>query len=187
MNNENITFPPKMDKVFKLLSSGYHVCIEDGDTYSDLTKNEKFYRKMFGLMGFVLSDGTESIYYFKTSDEKINGLSKKFMVFMAIMYDWLADQGREPVSSLIESHFSIEQLPHLSVEQYKKTMAQIEVDSEAELQKIVHKLKDYGFLNVIGNSTIKFRKTVSRFVSIFKDIADIRDHDQDNDEDSISE
>lgn len=175
MDNESLIFPSNMDKVFGLLSTGYHLCIEDGETYNSLVENEMFYRKMFKLLGFNLSDGSDSIYYFLPNDEKINEISKKFMVFMAVMYDWLADQGKDPISYLTEGHFYLDELPHLSIEQYKKTMGQLDINERQELLKVVKGLERFGFLDFIDNSMIKFRKTVSRFVTIFNDVSRSRD------------
>lgn len=172
MDNYNMTFPPNMDKVFGMLSTGYHLCIDDGAAYEELSENEKFYRKLFSLLGFNLCDGKDGIYYFLPSDDKVNDVSKKYMVFMAIMYDYLSDQGKDPVSSMIEEHFYIDKLPHLSVDQYKKTMGQLDITDQQALAKIVQGLNRYGFLDLIDGSLIKFRKTVTRFVSIFSDIAD---------------
>ena len=174
MDNENLIFPSNMENVFGMLSTGYHLCIEDGDVYNNLVENEIFYRKMFKLLGFNLSDGSDSVYYFLPNDEKINEISKRFMVFIAIMYDWLADQGKEPVSYLTEGHFYFDELPHLSIEQYKKTMGQLDINERQDLLKVIKGLERYGFLELIDNSMIKFRKTISRFVKIFSDVSQSR-------------
>ena len=166
------TFPSAMKEVFAKLSNGYHICIEDGDIYKSLTGNYDYYQKMFDLLGYRLSDGADGIYYFLPSDKKINELSKRFTAFMTIMYDWLADKGKEPVTSLTEEHFYLDQLPHLTVEQYKKVMDQLDVTEAKELLKIVNGLQKHGFLILIDGSLIKFRKTVDRFVKMFIEVAD---------------
>ena len=166
------TFPSAMNEVFAKLSSGYHICIEDGDIYRSLTENADYYRRLFDILGHRLSDGVDGIFYFLPMDEKINELSKRYTAFMAIMYDWLADKGKEPVTSLTEEHFYLNQLPHLTVEQYKKVMGQLDVTDEKELLKIVNGLQKHGFLMLVDGSLIKFRKTVSRFVAIFTEVAD---------------
>ena len=161
-----------MKDIFAKLSNGYHICIEDGDAYESLAENIHYYQRMFDLLGFRLSDGADGIFYFLPSDEKINEISKRFTAFMAIMYDWLADKGKEPVTSLTEEHFYLNQLPHLTIEQYKKIMSQLDVTDEKELLKIVNGLQKHGFLQLIDGSLIKFRKTVSRFVTMFVEVAD---------------
>ncbi|MES9898552.1 MAG: hypothetical protein ABW148_05965 [Sedimenticola sp.] len=172
MYNYSSTFPSAMSEVFAKLSSGYHICIEDGDIYRSLTENADYYRSLFDILGYRLSDGVDSIFYFLPADEKISELSKRFTAFMAIMYDWLADKGKEPVTSLTEEHFYLNQLPHLTVEQYKKVMGQLDVSDEKELLKIVNGLQKHGFLILVDGSLIKFRKTVSRFVVMFTEVAD---------------
>lgn len=172
MTNE---FPQQMNKVFEALFRGYHICIEDGEIYTDLTQHQDFYQKMFELLGFKLSDGTAGIFYFLPSDDKINEPSKKLIAFVAIMYDWLANQGKEPVSSLTEEHFYFDKLPHLAIEEHKKIMAQLDINDQQSLLKQVQLLERYGFLELIDNSMIKFRKPVSRFVEIFSAVADNQD------------
>lgn len=160
-----------MNEVFTKLSSGYHISIEDGEIYRSLTVNAAFYRELFDILGYRLSDGVDGIFYFLPVDDKINELSKRFTAFMAIMYDWLADEGKEPVTSLTEEHFSLDQLPHLTVEQYRKVMGQVDVTEEKELLKIVNGLQRHGFLLLVDGSLIKFRKTVSRFAAMFTEVA----------------
>ena len=170
--------PSKLQEVFGKLSSGYHLCIEDGDAYKDIAENTSYYLALFNVLGYKLSDGSDGIFYFLPSDEKINETSKKFTAFMAVMYDWLADQGKEPVSSLVEQHFYCDQLPHLTVEQYKKTMAQLDVTDEAALFNIVKGLQRHGFLNLVDGNLIKFRKTVIRFVAMFMEVAGNHDENK---------
>lgn len=164
-----------MKDIFAKLSSGYHISIEDGDIYRSLLENVDYYRNLFDNLGYRLSDGMDGLFYFLPFDEKINELSKKFTAFMAIMYDWLADKGKEPVTSLTEEHFHLNQLPHLNVEQYKKVMSQLDVTDEKELLKIVNNLQKHGFLTLVDGSLIKFRKAVSRFVIMFMEVADRED------------
>lgn len=172
MNNYPATFPSSMKSVFAMLSSGYHICLEDGDTYKSIHENVDYYRSLFDLLGYTLSDGADGIFYFLPADEKINELSKRFTAFMAIMYDSLADKGKEPVTSLTEEHFYLNQLPHLASDQYKKVMGQLDVTEEKELLKIVNGLQKHGFLMLIDGHLIKFRKTVSRFVTMFTEVAE---------------
>ena len=179
-----LLFPPALQEVYAKLSSGYHICIEDGNLYKSLTEESDYYRKLFGLLGHRLSDGRNGIYYFLPSDHKINKLSKRFTAFMAIMYDWLADEGKEPVTSLTEEHFYVSQLPHLTIEQYRKVMGQLDVTEEKELLKIVKGLQRHGFLLLVDENMIKFRKTVTRFVTMFTEVADSTDQQDEEREDN---
>ncbi len=184
MSEYSSTFPSAMQEIFVKLSNGYHLCIEDGEIYKSLTKYPDYYRKLFELLGYRLSGGDDGTFYFLPTDNKINELSKRFTAFMAIMYDWLADQGKEPVTSLTEEHFYLSQLPHLSVEQYKRVMEQLNVTEEKELLKIVTGLQKHGFLLLIDGSLIKFRKTVVRFVNMFTEVAESEDKQKQNGEDN---
>ncbi|MCK5905496.1 MAG: hypothetical protein KAG86_09445, partial [Gammaproteobacteria bacterium] len=71
-----------------------------------------------------------------------------------------------------EEHFYIDQLPHLTIDQYKKTMGQLDINDTPTLLKQVQGLERHGFLQLIDNSMIKFRKPVSRFVTIITSVSD---------------
>lgn len=178
MNNEMRNFPPLMKEVFARLSNGYHLCIEDGKYYEDMTSNEAYYRVLFDTLGYNLSDGADGIFYFLPSDERINEISKRFTAFMAVMYDWLADQGKEPITSLTEDHFYLNSLPHLTVDQYKRVMSQLDVTDEKGLSNIITGLQRHGFLLLVDGELIKFRKAVARFVAMFVDVAAREDKDK---------
>ena len=173
-------FPSALKEVFAHLSRGYHICIEDGEMYQSLAKDQDYYRDLFNILGHHLSDGDDGTFYFLPTDKKINELSKRYTSFMAIMYDWLADQGKEPVTSLTEEHFYFSRLPHISVEQYRRVMEQLNVTEEKELFKIVTDLQKHGFLILIDGNLIKFRRTVIRFVDMFTEVADSEDNQKQN-------
>lgn len=175
MHSEPSTFPAALGDIFSKLSTGYHLCIDDGDTYQSLAEDVGYYRSLFDVLGYKLSDGADGIFYFLPVDDKLNEISKRFTAFMAVMYDWLADNGKEPVTSLTGEHFHIDELPHLAIDQYRKIMLQLDVSDEKEIAKIVNALQKHGFLVLVDGSLIKFRKSVSRFVSMFTEVADRED------------
>lgn len=181
MHNPAHTLPAELADVFALLRTGYHLCIEDGATYQGLSENTEYYRALFAALGFHLSDGKDGLYYFQPDDEKLNDLSKRFTAFMAVMYDWLADKGKDPVSALTEDHYYLDQLPHLAIEQYQKVMGQIDITDDKDLFKIVNNLQKHGFLNLVDGNLIKFRKPVTRFVDLFMEVAE-RNKEEDADE-----
>ena len=61
MHNYHPSFPTDMGEVFAKLSSGYHICIEDGDLYNSLTENATYYRGLFDILGYQLSDADRQL------------------------------------------------------------------------------------------------------------------------------
>jgi hypothetical protein len=156
-------------ELFHHFSMGYHLCIDDGELYAELTTNEPRYRDLFESLGYHLCEGIAGVYYFESEKDRVsvNTMSKKFTLFMAVLYDFLADQGKDPVSAIIEDHFLVKDLPHLKVEQYKNIMEKINVTKESDLIKILYRLQKYGFLDLRDNYLIYFKKSVSRFTVLF--------------------
>ncbi|OQY49863.1 MAG: hypothetical protein B6230_07345 [Desulfobacteraceae bacterium 4572_89] len=159
----------KIKELFHHFSMGFHLCIDDGELYRELTENEVQYRSLFNSLGYNLSQGTQGVYYFEPDKERtsVNRLSKKFTLFMAILYDFLADQGKDPISAITEEYFQVKDLPHLKQDQYRKILEKVNITRESDLLKLVQRLQKYGFLEFRDNYLILFKKSVSRFTTLF--------------------
>jgi hypothetical protein len=162
-------------ELFHHFSMGYHLCIDDGELFNELTTNETHYRELFSSLGFQLSSGSSGIYYFEPDKEKtgVNHVSKKFTVFMAVLYDYLADLGKDPVSAVIEERFVVNELPHLRVDQYRKILEKAGIVEEADLLRTLMQLQKYGFLDLKDNFLIMFKKSASRFTALFAEIVEL--------------
>ncbi len=168
-NNQEVADLCFIKELFHHFSMGYHLSIDDGELYTELMVNEPQYRDLFNSLGYHLCDGTTGVYYFEPEKERItvNPMSKKFTLFMAVLYDSLADQGKDPVSTIIEDSYLVKDLPHLKVEQYRSIMEKINITKESDLIKIINRLQKYGFLEFKDNYLIYFKKSVSRFTTLF--------------------
>ncbi len=166
------TQPRLTRELFHHFSMGYHLCIDDGDLFTELTTHETYYRWLFDTLGFHLCDGASGIYYFEPDRDKlgINRVSKKFTVFMAILYDFLADQGQDPVCAIIEQRFVVPELPHLRMDPYRKILEQVGINGDADLLRTVQQLHRYGFLELKDNYLIMFKRSVSRFTTLFAEV-----------------
>jgi len=173
-NNQAFAELRFMKELFHHFSMGYYLCIDDGELYAELTANEPRYRDLFESLGYSLCEGIAGVYYFESEKERVsvNTMSKKFTLFMAVLYDFLADQGKDPVSAIIEDHFLVKDLPHLKVEQYKNIMEKVNVRKESDLIKILYRLQKYGFLDLRDNYLIYFKKSVSRFTLLFAEFVE---------------
>jgi len=173
-NNQELGDLKFVKELFQHFSMGYHLCIDDGPLYAELTAREVQYRDLFDSLGYSLCSGTTGVYYFEPEKERIsvNTMSKKFTLFMAVLYDFLADQGKDPVSGIFEDGFLVKDLPHLKVEHYKNIMEKVNIRQESDLIKILHRLQKYGFLDLKDNYLIYFKKSASRFTSLFAEFSE---------------
>ncbi len=161
-------------ELFHHFSMGYHLSIDDGELWADLTAWEASYRDLFDSLGYSLCQGHGGIYYFEPDKERVsvNRVSKKFTLFMAVLYDSLADQGKDPVSAITEDHFLVKDLPHLKVDQYRQIMEKVNIKQESDLIKVLNRLQKYGFLELRDNYLIMFKKSVSRFTALFAEFVE---------------
>jgi hypothetical protein len=166
-------------EIYQKLSRGYHFCVDDnrGDSnmvYSELVQNIDYYRTLFVMIGYELSDGSQNIYYFIPSKKGTitNVIGREMTLFMAILYDSLADEGKDPITAILETPFEKNNLPHLKIEQYRKIMKSIGVDGEKKILSIIRRFVRYGFLEV-NDDTLRFRQSIRRFTKIFKECKDL--------------
>lgn len=175
VENDTLQTQPRFTKeLFHHFSMGYHLCIDDGELFNELTANEAHYRALFSSLGYNLSRGSLGIYYFEPDREKpgVNIVSKKFTIFMAILYDYLADQGKDPVSAIVEERFIVKELPHLRVDQYRKILEKVSIVEDIDLLRTLQQLQKYGFLDLKDNFLIMFKKSVSRFTTLFAEVVE---------------
>ncbi len=173
-NDQELTSLRFVKELFHHFSSGYHLSIDDGELWADLTACEVRYRELFDSLGYCLCQGQAGVYYFEPDKERVsvNTVSKKFTLFMAVLYDYLADQGKDPVSAITEDHFLVKDLPHLRVDQYRQIMEKVNVKNESDLINVLNRLQKYGFLDLRDNYLILFKKSVSRFTALFAEFVE---------------
>ena len=173
-NDQKFTSLRFVKELFHHFSMGYHLSIDDGELWADLTACEGQYRELFNSLGYSLCQGQAGVYYFEPDKERVsvNRVSKKFTLFMAVLYDFLADQGKDPVSAIIEDHFLVKDLPHLKVDQYRQIMEKVNIKQDSDLINVLNRLQKYGFLELRDNYLIMFKKSVFRFTSLFAEFVE---------------
>ncbi|MDA3787848.1 MAG: hypothetical protein PF503_05085 [Desulfobacula sp.] len=173
-NDQEFTSLRFIKELFHHFSMGYHLSIDDGELWAELNACEDQYRDLFNSLGYPLCNGSTGVYYFEPGKERVsvNTVSKKFTLFMAVLYDSLADQGKDPVSAITEDHFLVKDLPHLKVDQYRQIMEKVNIKHESDLIKVLNRLQKYGFLELRDNYLIMFKKSVSRFTELFAEFVE---------------
>jgi len=115
-----------------------------------------------------LSDGAAGIYFFESA--KVGSTTTKqtreLTLFLSILYDHLADEGKDPITAILEIRFNIIDLPHLTKDQYKRLMTNVGVEDSKDLNRIIKRFQKYGFIT-IEDDTILFKQSVSRFTKMF--------------------
>lgn len=168
-----LNLPDRSKDVIDRLTRGYHLSIEDGEDYADVQGNVDAYRELFDAMSLRLSDGKDGIFYLLPREGAgISEPSKRLVVFIAIFTEWLADQGKDTVYSLMNECFDVRDLPHLKEGEYRHKMDMLDMGTEEKMLRAIKNLETFGFLTLIDNELIRFRKPVSRFFFIFDGLAD---------------
>jgi len=160
-------------EIYKKLSHGYHFCIDDNKDeysgiYSELVNNLAYYKTLFETLGYTLSDGSAGIYFFESAKagSTTTRQTRELTLFLSILYDHLADEGKDPITAILEIRFDITDLPHLTKDQYKRLMTNVGVEDSKDLNRIIKRFQKYGFLT-IEDDTILFKQAVSRFTKMF--------------------
>ena len=160
-------------EIYEKLSRGYHFCIDDNKDeysgiYSELVNNLAYYKTLFETLGYKLSDGSAGIYFFESAKagSTTTRQTRELTLFLSILYDYLADEGKDPISAILEIRFYINDLPHLTKDQYKRLMTNVCVEDNKDLNRIIKRFQKYGFLT-IEDDTILFKQSVSRFTKMF--------------------
>lgn len=189
MDDETIDINPLnlkyIREIYVKLSKGYHFCIDDNKSensgiYAELINNLSYYNQLFTVLGYTLSDGTAGIYYFepRKSGSALNKPGREMTLFLAILYDFIADEGHDPITAILEIRFYINKLPHLQLDHYKKTMRSIGVEDERGVMTIIRRFKKHGFLDVDTDThSFMFKQSVARFTTLF---AEYKEPDKDD-------
>ncbi len=160
-------------EIYEKLSRGYHFCIDDNKDersgiYSELVNNLEYYKTLFETLGYTLSDGSASIYFFESAKagSTTTKQTRELTLFLSILYDHIADEGKDPITAILEIRFEIKDLPHLIKDQYKRLMINVGVKDSKDLHRIIKRFQKYGFLTM-EDDTILFKQSVSRFTKMF--------------------
>lgn len=149
--------PEKLDLAFQSLSLGRHITIEDGEVWQLLNKSISEYQTVFSALGFELVSDSRGFFYFHGSSRGLSDGTEKLALFIYVLVDWLADNGKNVIESLFGIEYDADALPHLTNDRYKGYMAQVSVSDQKELNGIIKKMNNLGFAKITDQEPMKFR------------------------------
>jgi hypothetical protein len=167
--SENRFALPHLDKVFRLLSRGRHICMEDGEPYWALHDHKDDFTELFARLGFQLAHHPRDFFYFNGDD--LSDAGERMAVFMFVLVEHLGDQGLSVEEGLMQPDWPVAQLPHLTSDRYRELMAAVNVSDEKALRGVVQSLDRFGFAEQRGADALRFRRPVHRFLDLCHDMA----------------
>lgn len=178
MNDTNPYSLPHLPEVFRALQNGYHFTIDDGDPYFALRDNRGSYEQLISALGYRLNEDARG-YFYLTADEyarqsrKINQIT--VFTFILAEHVWqTASGGHDSIeASLLQSRWTIDELPHLSSERYLALLRQAlgNRDSEVghnEIRGMVRTMAEFGFVHFEDASRdgFRFRASIHRVLDL---------------------
>lgn len=160
---------PHLAEIFNQLRRGRHLCPEDGDLYRALRQDGEAFRDCFHHLGFRLEAHPRDFFYFRGSDG-LSPQASRMALFVFILIESLADQGRPVVDTLMTETFAISELPHLKSARYRAYLQEAGGAGEDDLRAIIRQLDRFGFANRLTDDTFRFRTPAYRFFDLCIDI-----------------
>ncbi len=156
---------PRLADVFRGLSRGRHICIDDGESYWALKENVALFHDLFEALGFKLIAHQKNFFYFE-GDERLSDASARLVVFVFILVEWLGDAGVLVEEELLRREFSIQELPHFATDRYRSYMVQVGVTDHDQFLLLVKTIERLGIAQLITESRLRFRTPIYRFLDL---------------------
>lgn len=177
MSDHNPYSLPHLSEVFRALQAGYHYTIDDGSPYYALRDNRSDYEQLLAALGYQLNEDPRGFFYL-TADQfaRQSRQIERIAVFTFILVEhvWQSlDRTRQSIeTTLLESPWTIDGLPHLSSERYIGLLRQVlgirdgEV-GRGELQTLVRAMAEFGFIAFEDSKQeFRFRPAVHRVLDL---------------------
>lgn len=155
---------PMLQEIFTELRKGRHLSIEDGPIYNALAGNYDLYKQLFTALGLNLVAHDRGFFYL--DDDSAPRTAQKMVLFMAILVEYLDDQGVNLDQDLTQIPIHPSKLPHLQVEKYARVMAEVDIRNEEALVKILESMKRYGIASPDATGIWRLRLPAYRILDI---------------------
>lgn len=155
---------PLLRELFRRLARGRHLCVDDGELFWALDNAFDEYQQLFLALGFVLKRHARDFFYFE--GDGVSEIAQRMAVFLFILIEKIGDEGRPVTDALLGAEWTISRLPHFSTERYRKYMERLDVPDEARLRAVLQSLERYGFVQITGPDSFRFRTPIYRFLDL---------------------
>ncbi len=166
---------PKLAELFRLLRDGRHLCLEDGELYSAVEQDPEGFTALFSALGYALQPHRKGIYFFR-GESTVTETARRFAVFTFILVEHLGDAGQGIEEALLTRVYALDDLPHLTTERYRETMAEVGVSGVDDLGRLLGSMQRFGFTELVGDDRVRFRRPVYRLLDLCTHVLDL-DHD----------
>jgi len=164
MDDNALVSLPHLKQIFRQLSAGRHISVEDGALYQDMRKHEEAFKSLFSNLGFWMEKHPRGFFYFR-GDERVGDRAALMALFMFILVDDLAGRGA-PIEETIMAHeFAMNELPHLTAERYAMLMKDGGMADHEALEKLLKRMERLGFVSCKGGR-MRFRTPTYRLLDL---------------------
>lgn len=163
---------PHLREIFDLLTHGRHLSPEDEPLFSALSTDHAAYAAYFAPLGFNLVRHPREFFYFAPDqDERISETLPRIGAFAFILIDHLANQGQPIEEAVLGRHFSVNALPHFSLERYSSLLRQVDVHDINDLERILDHLERIGWLKWFGPHEFRLLRPFHRIFDVCIELA----------------
>ena len=163
--------PGKKD-VFQALVGGMHLSLHTGELYHFLHNNLEDYQTELATLGYTLVHELDYYYLKDDNDERANDYSRRCLVFVTIMVEFISSGGKDIIETLFdEQGFECDQLPHFKSERYRNYMQNMEVGETRQLHSLLNNMHRSGFVEYReADNFLRFLTPTHRFLQLSLDI-----------------
>jgi hypothetical protein len=154
---------PYVQEIFDRLRLGCHLSPEDEPAFSAVAANYEAYAEYFEPLGLKLVRHPREFFYFAPeSAEKVPESLPRIAVFSFILIDYADNTGKPIEEFLLNQHFFISRLPHLSLDRYAALLRQVEIEDAAGLRKILKNMERLGWVKFHGEEEFRLLRPFHR-------------------------
>lgn len=174
---------PHLELIFNKLRRGYHFTPEDGEVYRTLWDRFEEYQRLFDSLGLDLKKHPKNVVYLVANENVQPGKQARRMgLFMLVLVEHFGETHSSIVSSLFDTRFRLENLPHLKAARYEEYMNAIDVHDAGDLEGIVRSLVRFGFAKRVENGFM-LRKAAYRFLDLCLEASDLAKEESESEQD----
>jgi chromosome condensin MukBEF MukE localization factor len=163
---------PYLKRIFDDLRRGKHLAEGDGPHVHALREDTEAYARLFDALGFTLVQHPRGFFFFAADpSSNVTDMAGRLAVFIFILVESLADQGKQVEETLMTHTFNVTALPHLSTDRFVTYMRDVGVTSLDELRQVLKNMRRLGFAELVGDDLFRFRTPAYRFLDLCSELA----------------
>lgn len=154
---------PHVQEIFDLLRGGRHLSPEDEPGFSAVASDYEAYADYFKPLGLNLVRHPREFFYFDPdSVEKVADTLPRIAIFSFILVDHADNTGKPIEEFLLNQHFLMSRLPHLSLDRYAAMLRQVEVEDVGGLRLILKNMERLGWVKFHSDEEFSFLRPFHR-------------------------